>query len=399
MLGRPDDKQGFRATYAFVGDEDDENGTWDLSATLSDTRRNQPRRSPEWRLGYPGDCPMIRLARPSDAVWIARYRREPDHLLIVVSPRTSDAARRLDHIFGTRIFPKHEERVGVPCQSMLFEGGGGGDAEATGVDADDVELLKLLGIEVKFDFDSLLSRFLADIDAERRCLTFSNNGMVSTRDFASFVMRYFPVDAARDPDLAVSEWWKRGTELCFRYEQVVVGERVKNFCNDGWSGDVDAFLKLALSISNSRKSRAGRVFEEFLSAVFAAAGLQFDRTPVLEDGSRPDFVMPSHRLLEGDDPDLDVLTFLGAKTTAKERWREQMGEARKIGECYFATIDDKISVPALKKMNDGHVVPVIPSQIAEAVYHDSRRLFKSFGEFIEIARGRENLAREKGILV
>ncbi|WP_076143920.1 type II restriction endonuclease [Paenibacillus odorifer] len=61
----------------------------------------------------------------------------------------------------------------------------------------------------------------------------------------------------------------------------------------------------------------------------------------------------------------EKLTFLGAKTTCKDRWRQILDEAERTGVKYLATMEKGISKDQLRQMQVSGVVLVVPKK-----YHD-----------------------------
>lgn len=119
----------------------------------------------------------------------------------------------------------------------------------------------------------------------------------------------------------------------------------------------DYFYDLALSNTQSRRSRAGLEFESLLELLLYSAGI-----PVVLQGDigkigkkkSVDMVVPStfHYLAE---PTKTAL--ISAKTTLRERWQEVIEEAQRIqcSQMYLATLDDKISPQTLNLLYDSKI--------------------------------------------
>jgi hypothetical protein len=111
---------------------------------------------------------------------------------------------------------------------------------------------------------------------------------------------------------------------------------------------------------NRRKSRAGKSLEHHLSSIFKTAQLRFDEQAITESTKKPDFLFPGAKEYQSDTFPAEDLTFLGAKTTCKDRWRQVLDEAKKIDVKYLFTLQPSIAVPQLEQMKAAKVVLVIP---------------------------------------
>ena len=84
------------------------------------------------------------------------------------------------------------------------------------------------------------------------------------------------------------------------------------------------------------------------------------------------------------------LTFLGAKTTCKDRWRQVLNEADRIRHKYLFTLQQGISSNQLKEMkheNHSLVVPEAYKASFDKKYHDNILTLK---EFISEVRSKQN---------
>lgn len=91
---------------------------------------------------------------------------------------------------------------------------------------------------------------------------------------------------------------------------------------------VDAFLTVAQTVANRRKSRAGRSLELHLARAFDEEGIAYDAGKQTEGNRTPDFVFPSIDAYREGVP----TRMLGVKTSVKERWRQVLDEAALIPE-------------------------------------------------------------------
>lgn len=124
---------------------------------------------------------------------------------------------------------------------------------------------------------------------------------------------------------------------------------------------VDAFMSLALSLANRRKSRTGRSLELNLGTIFRDVGLRFEEQVKTEREKRPDFLFPSARDYHDDSFPLQKLYMLGAKTCCKERWAQILAEADRIKTKHLFTLQEGVSENQLAEMKQCGVVLVVPS--------------------------------------
>lgn len=131
-----------------------------------------------------------------------------------------------------------------------------------------------------------------------------------------------------------------------------------------------------LSLTQSRRQRAGGTFEAIVSTLFKE--LDYPYTPQPEvDGSRPDYVLPSIEWYRKYSGDCIIFT---CKRTLRERWRQVITEGMTGQSFFLATIDEGLSAPELLRMKDRRVIVVVPSELKTAKYPDALNVI-SFEEF------------------
>ena len=124
---------------------------------------------------------------------------------------------------------------------------------------------------------------------------------------------------------------------------------------------------LFLSAAQTRKSRAGRSFEQHVQRLLVDGRVRHQAQAVL-GGRRPDFVLPDMATLNRAQ-DRDTL-ILSLKTTLRERWK-QLGLERLHAPVFLATVDDRVSTEAITDMARIGIVLVVPESLKaskEAVY-------------------------------
>lgn len=134
--------------------------------------------------------------------------------------------------------------------------------------------------------------------------------------------------------------------------------------------------RLYLSLTQSRRTRAGQTFELVVTTLFQALGYPYTAQPVL-GASRPDYVLPNLAHYEVYATDCMLFT---CKRTLRERWRQVITEGA-TGQAFFlATIDDRLTQPELSRMQQSHVIVVVPEALKAEKYSDRHNVI-SFEQF------------------
>ncbi len=121
-----------------------------------------------------------------------------------------------------------------------------------------------------------------------------------------------------------------------------------------------------LSLSQSRKARAGSAFEIVLKTLFKKLSYPFNEQQVIN--GQPDFLMPDRSHFDSNPMDCIIFT---AKRTLRERWRQIVTEGTRGLGFYLATIDDKISANQLDEIMDHRIHLVVPHSIKSRIDHYS----------------------------
>lgn len=140
--------------------------------------------------------------------------------------------------------------------------------------------------------------------------------------------------------------------------------------------DFDAFF---LSVSQSRKSRAGAAFEDIIKELFKKLDYPFDEQQIIN--GKPDFLMPGRKYYDVNAPDCIVFT---AKRTLRERWRQIVTEGTKGKGFFLATIDEAVSPNQLQEMKNNRIYLVVPAALKSKiiVYKEALNVI-SFEDFFE----------------
>lgn len=124
--------------------------------------------------------------------------------------------------------------------------------------------------------------------------------------------------------------------------------------------DVDMFIKVAATLMNRRKSRAGHSLEHHVEHLLTVAGLPFDRQPRIDGKVRPDLLIPGKAAYEDASFPTSNLIVVGLKTTCKDRWRQVLNEGRRVPEKHLLTLQEGISSDQLIEMKEANVTLVVP---------------------------------------
>ena len=376
MLGEPTGLEEFICRYIKL-DDDAAPEECTTVGKYSDPRRDDPSRPAEWRLGYTNaQRVMTELAKPGDHVWIMRLRKEPQKLVLVLAPAGSEVAKRLGRLMGTSLTA--QDSLPEITTKEDFVRGDVISAGSSGIDFEDAELLELLGVPLTIESPNLLDAALARFARLPRAEVLSR-----------FVRDELGLDPRDGVDEVFMAWNVVNDEVFFVLEEREVQATLNEHFAMQENIDVAQFFHVAKSRTNARFARAGLSFESHLAAVFDAFGLRYvAQARKMVDGSKPDFLLPG--LVEYSDDELVHLTsFVGAKTTAKERWLQLKGEAVRVDHAFLATKDKAIAPATLKRMVINAVYPVMAKPIIDEFYRGNADLILTLADFIEEALQRQ----------
>lgn len=186
-----------------------------------------------------------------------------------------------------------------------------------------------------------------------------------------------------DPDMQLIDRRKIEYEIFLLIEEL----HVLDIIQKGF-GAVDEFIALANSVSNRRKSRAGRSLELHLEQLFSEHNLNhFSTQAVTEGNKKPDFLFPSAEAYRDMDfPEAD-LHMLAVKTTCKDRWRQVLNEADRIGIIHLFTLQEGVSVPQFREMQQEGVKLVVPRSLHKKYPDAIRGELLTLQDFIAKLKG------------
>jgi len=184
-------------------------------------------------------------------------------------------------------------------------------------------------------------------------------------------------------DDLIIEWMDIEFEL-FRYIENI---QYKEYLATQFES-VDAIIALASTILNRRKSRAGFSFENHLAHLFRLHSLSFTSQALTEGSKKADFIFPSIEDYHNKNFESSGLTFLGVKTTCKDRWRQILNEADRIPEKYLLTLQQGISDNQIAEMHEAKVVLVVPQRYHSSFSIYARKKIITIDDFIHTIRNK-----------
>lgn len=179
-------------------------------------------------------------------------------------------------------------------------------------------------------------------------------------------------------------------------------EKLRHFFGD-FAGQIYPYIyRLSLSNTQSRRSRAGKVFEGIIYALYdvlkypyssqTAVGSQNFQARRL--GKIVDSLLPS---LEAFELRRDKVIIGTMKTTLRERWQEVIEEINRTGlpSIYLLTVDEEISLNKVEQMANHNVILVVYDHVKQQESLCNKRNVVSFEDFFfdEIPQNLEYWAR------
>lgn len=142
----------------------------------------------------------------------------------------------------------------------------------------------------------------------------------------------------------------------------------------GGFASVEDFVARAQTILQRRKSRSGRSLELHVRTIFEEENLldgeHFSWQPESEPGKKPDFLFPSAAAYQNGAFPESKLRMLAVKTSCKDRWRQILNEADRIGTKHLFTLQEGVSEKQFAEMTGAGVRLVVPRPLHKK-YPDS----------------------------
>lgn len=154
--------------------------------------------------------------------------------------------------------------------------------------------------------------------------------------------------------------------------------------------DVEQLIIFANTILNRRKSRAGKSLEHHLSEIFNNFDLLYSTQAITEGNKKPDFLFPESFAYHSPEFNTDQLTFLAAKTTCKDRWRQILNEADRIKTKHLFTLQQGISSNQLTEMYKSNVCLVVPKPYLKSFPEEFRSRILTLDNFISEVKAKQS---------
>lgn len=367
LFGDSPGKQVLPARFIYLRDSGGKPVTAEGSVTWYDARARSVERTgrSEHRLYFPA-TPVSRHASAGDLLLLAR--RPDGRVLVMVAKAGSTIAGQLLWLFGIEDdglegfsvrsgLDAPGDRLGYAARIILGQ---------VGIESGELEENRL---------DEMLARF--------------RGGFPPTREFSAYARATLPdVHPADGADGTLLAWLER-EEILFRtLERELVRRKLETGVAER---DVDGYLSYSLSVLNRRKSRAGSALENHLEQIFLERGIRFDRSPVTENRSRPDFLFPG--AAEYRDPAFDAtrLAMLAAKSTCKDRWRQVLSEAERIPKKHLMTVEPAISEAQTGEMRSRQLQLVVPAPLLGSFTSSQRNWLMTLEGFIGLVDHRQRM--------
>lgn len=352
----------FKGHFIYLADNEERITEALGTLTWYDARENHPTRT-EFRLYYSSN-PVLDEAVAGDLVVIGRTGE--NNLVVIVADQGSTSEQQLLWLFGL-------EEVGNKFIVRDFK-------------EDDIQLtyagnyiITSLGFEIPETAPDYLDDLIRNFGKE----------FPPTARFSAFARSTLSdVSPVHEPDNTLIAWLEREELLFKTLEKHIVAEKLeKGFGETG--SDVDEFISYSLSIQNRRKSRAGLAFENHLAFIFDSNRVLYSKGARTERNNKPDFIFPNIKHYHNSEFPPLLLTMLGVKTTAKDRWRQVLSEADRIRNKHLITLEPAISENQTEEMAAQNVQLVLPQPLMDTYSKDQQGNLQTLSEFIDIVLDRQ----------
>lgn len=357
------EKIKFTGKFILLNDEEDKTIEADGFLTWYDARENHSTRT-EYRLYYTSNS-VIKNASVDDLVIIGRTGK--DSLAVIVAPGNSTSEKQLLWLFG--LSEVENKFIIKDLSDEKTELGFAGNF-----------IISSLGFEVEEEKDNYI-----DLILEKFGETFP-----PTNDFSNFARSTLKeISPIEDPDVAIIAYMQREEELFKVLEKHIVEQKLKiGFGKYG--NDIDDFIQFSLSVQNRRKSRAGFAFENHLAYIFSIYKISFSKHNRTERNNKPDFLFPGIVEYKNLGFESALLTMLGVKTSAKDRWRQILSEADRIWPKHLITLEPAISKNQTDEMISQRINLVLPKEIISTYTTEQKKKIISFSDFISLIVKKQN---------
>ena len=241
--------------------------------------------------------------------------------------------------------------------------------------------------------DAKISRLISDVVRDLEDFPLTEEMSRCARKVYNEAFDITPSAILANPDDILLKWTDTEYSLFTCIEEKVYQPRYSTPFENCAS-----LISFSNQVLNRRKSRAGKSLEHHLSNIFTTAQLRFDEQAVTESTKKPDFLFPGAKEYHNFTFPAEDLTFLGAKTTCKDRWRQVLDEAARIEVKYLFTLQPSIAVPQLEQMKKARVVLVVPEANRSSFEARFRDDLLSLRQFMGMVKEKQDRHFPKTIL-
>lgn len=348
----------------FIYLNDDEDNTFQEIGLLTwyNARDNHPTRN-EYRLYYPSNKVMEK-ASAGDLLLIGLTHE--NRLAVVIAPSGSTSEQQLLWLFD----------LGGIGNKFIFRDIEFSDSQ---INFASKYVLSSLGFEIDETKEDFLELILNKFGEQ-----FPSTSIFS--DFArSTVEGISPIE---EPDKTLIAWIEREEILFKTLERHIVSKKLEMGFGET-ATNVEDFISFSLSVQNRRKSRAGFAFENHLSKIFEFQNILYSKGQKTERKNKPDFIFPSIKDYHNPAFPIELLTMLGVKTTAKDRWRQVLSEADRISNKHLITLEPAISLNQTEEMVAQNLQLVIPQSLKETFTEAQQTKILNVQDFLTLLHTRQ----------
>ncbi|RLV58000.1 type II restriction endonuclease [Parashewanella curva] len=179
-------------------------------------------------------------------------------------------------------------------------------------------------------------------------------------------------------------------DLCeaFNHNPLDTKEKLSDFFGE-YSGQIYPYIyRLSLSNTQSRRSRAGKVFEGIVYGLYDVLGYPYSSQATVGSknfkskklGKIVDSLLPG---LDAFDQRRDKVIIGTMKTTLRERWQEVIEEINRtmLPKIYLLTVDEDISVNKVEQMANHNVILVVYNSVKNNGELAKKRNVVSFEDY------------------
>ena len=137
------------------------------------------------------------------------------------------------------------------------------------------------------------------------------------------------------------------------------------------------------------KNTTSDLINDAIAKQIANGNIQYDRTKITENKSKPDFIFPSLTQYHNVTFPTDKLTMLGTKSTCKDRWRQVLAEADRIKHKHLLTLEAAISTNQTNEMKRKNLQLVVPKPIHKTYTQSQQEWLMDINTFFSILQEKQ----------